>query len=433
MNLALICPDFTGHLNPMLCLGRALGLRGHQITLVSLLSMRSRAEAAGVEFLPIGTPDEMPGIAALHARVGEQLGLAALSSSAHLFKECSTLWLRDLPGLLERGKFDAALVDQFSVGPPVCQALGLPFGMACNALAMHEEPTLPPAVTDWPLWPGWVGRLRNRVVNWLLSWGAGDVTRRINTFTRAHGLPPWSIAGSYESGLVQVAQQPAFFDFPREQLPDHFHYTGPWSEPGRDASVSFPWERLDGRPIVYASLGTVQNRLCDFYESILWATERLPVQLILSLGRQESVKLTAPIPPGALVLPYVPQLQVLQRASAVITHAGLNTALETLAAGLPMVALPLTNDQPGVARRLAWLGVAELVPYWHARPTRLHDALWRVLTRTEFRATAQACQARIKSGPTVDDAARLAEWALLHRERLTRARAVELGLVAGAS
>jgi hypothetical protein len=50
---------------------------------------------------------------------------------------------------------------------------------------------------------------------------------------------------------------------------------------------------------------------------------------------------------------YAPQIEILKRSSLCITHAGLNTVLESLSSGVPMVALPITNDQPGVAARIA--------------------------------------------------------------------------------
>ena len=40
----------------------------------------------------------------------------------------------------------------------------------------------------------------------------------------------------------------AFFDYPRERLPDNFHYTGPWHSVDFGDNLDFPWEKLDGRP-----------------------------------------------------------------------------------------------------------------------------------------------------------------------------------------
>jgi len=419
MHLALLCPDFAGHLNPMLTLGRALLRRGHRLTLVSQPTAQSRAEATGIGFVPFGRPDEQEPLLRLQKRQAELLGFDALRHTGRMFEAMSVMYVRDVPGILERGGFDGVLMDQVLLATPIVEASGLPFGIICNALALHSDPIVPPAMTDWPVWTGWFGRLRNRLVNWLTEASIAPIARRINDFCKSRGLPPWSLAQTFAAGLIQVAQQPAFFDFPRECLPDHFHYSSPWHQAGRDA-VEFPYDRLDGRPIVYASLGTVQNRVGWLFSAIARACHGLDVQLVLSLGGKNPVSVEGPFPPGAILLPYVPQLEILRRSTAIITHAGMNTALEGLAAGLPMVAVPLTNDQPAVARRLVSLGVAELVPFWHARPTRLHDALHGVLRRPRYREAAQKYQAELQRCPTVDDAAGWIETALSRRQRLTR-------------
>src|SRR2546422_7887921 len=62
-----------------------------------------------------------------------------------------------------------------------------------------------------------------------------------------------------------------------------------------------------------------------------------------------------------IVVEFAPQLELLKRAALCITHAGLNTALECLSNGVPMVAIPITNDQPGVAARIEWTGTGEMV------------------------------------------------------------------------
>ncbi|WLT39734.1 hypothetical protein NON20_10065 [Synechocystis sp. B12] len=68
------------------------------------------------------------------------------------------------------------------------------------------------------------------------------------------------------------------------------------------------------------------------------------------------------LPGNPLVVNYAPQLELLQRTALTITHAGLNTTLECLNNAVPMVAIPIANDQPGVAARIAWAGVGNLFP-----------------------------------------------------------------------
>ena len=137
-------------------------------------------------------------------------------------------------------------------------------------------------------------------------------------------------------GDPKAAQQPAFFDFPRQHLPKCFHYTGPWQEPTGARLADFPWDRLDGRPLIYASLGTLQNRLERPYQIIAEACAGLDAQLVVALGRSG----TAPekLAGDPIVAGYAPQRPLLQRSRMVITHGGLNTTLEALTEGLPMVA-----------------------------------------------------------------------------------------------
>jgi len=96
----------------------------------------------------------------------------------------------------------------------------------------------------------------------------------------------------------------------------------------------------------------------------------------------------------------------------VITHAGLNTALEALVQGVPMVALPVTNDQPGVAARLARLGAAEVVTRAELEPAVLRRAVRRVLAEPSYRQAAQAARAQLAQRPGVAIAADIIEGVL---------------------
>jgi len=100
----------------------------------------------------------------------------------------------------------------------------------------------------------------------------------------------------------------------------------------------------------------------------------------------------------------------------VITHAGLNTALESLARGLPMVAIPIANDQPGVARRLEWLGVAEVVLPGQLTATRLRQAVGCVLSNPDYRMRARKRAAEIAASDGVGMAADLVQQAFRTRE-----------------
>ena len=104
-------------------------------------------------------------------------------------------------------------------------------------------------------------------------------------------------------------------------------------------------------------MGTLQNQIRRVFEMIAEACRELPVQLVISLGGSDDADEYAHLPGNPITVGYAPQLELLQKASLCITHAGLNTALESIAHGVPMLAIPITNDQPGVAARIQHHGL----------------------------------------------------------------------------
>ena len=113
-----------------------------------------------------------------------------------------------------------------------------------------------------------------------------------------------------------------------------------------------------------------------------------------------------------LVVKYAPQLDILKRAAAVITHAGLNTVLESLAEAVPLVCIPLGNDQPGVASRVSARGAGVVLPRRKLNAQRLRSALRAVLEDDRYRFGALQVKASISSSDGVERAADIVEIAL---------------------
>jgi MGT family glycosyltransferase len=419
MHVALYCPDMTGHLNPMTTLGRELARRGHAVTVFGLPPAERYAARAGLGYAGIGADVFEKEIASARGRLAELTGLAAMKLTGRLLADIEAVGFRDLPAAFREHGVEAVVTDQVSAaGACVAEVLGLPLAVACNALSLHQEPGVPPPVLPWAYRRGPVANVRNRVGNLALRWAGKPIRRKIDAYRAAHRLPPAAgVLAATPAELVQVAQQPAFFDFPRARLPAHFHYTGPWHEPTRDGDEPFPWEKLDGRPLVYASLGTLQNRLHHVFTAILSACEPLPVQVVLALGRRDAAW-AGPVPANAVVVPFAPQLPLLDRAAAVVTHAGLNTALEALARGLPMVCVPVTNDQPGVAERVRWLGAGEVIRPGRVTAARLRPLLEAIVKQPRYRAAAGECRTKLHAAPGVRGAATLVELAFTTRRKV---------------
>jgi MGT family glycosyltransferase len=101
-------------------------------------------------------------------------------------------------------------------------------------------------------------------------------------------------------------------------------------------------------------MGTILNGQLNVFRTIVAAVaQNKNLQLVLSIGDQVDPKQIGPIPKNALIVRHAPQLELLKQAMVCITHAGLNTVLESLAQGVPQLAIPVTYDQPGVAARIA--------------------------------------------------------------------------------
>ncbi len=424
MHIGLNCPELSGHLNPMTTLGRELARRGHRVTLVARPDGAAKAAAAGLGFAAIGATEFPRGaIAAQAVILGGMSAIEALRYTVEMIRLAAAVTLRDLPAVTRSEGIDALLVDQVNpAAGTVAEIERLPYVQVCNALALNRDTDCPPAALPWRFRPGMLGRLRNRVGNWFFYRVTEPVRREINDHRVRHGFAPRLGAG-IPAYLAEVAQQPAFFDFPRATLDPWLHFTGPWHDSACGQETPFPWHRLDGRPLIYASLGTLQNRLAGTFAAIASAVAPLDAQLVISLGSadQDAAAVAACCPGAPIVVPVAPQLALLDRATLVITHAGLNTALESLARGVPMVAIPITNDQPGVARRLEWLGVAEVVPPSRLTVPRLRTAVTRVMGDPAYRERARrradeiaACDGVRRAADIVEEAFRTGQPILTH-------------------
>ena len=127
-----------------------------------------------------------------------------------------------------------------------------------------------------------------------------------------------------------------------------------------------------------------------------------------------------PIPDNAIVIDFAPQLDLLDRAALLISHAGTNTVLQAVGRGVPMVALPRSADQPAVASRVAYAGVGLLGSFWRPNAEEIRVLVQRVLGEDSFRRRAKELQQAMLHAGGVSRAADVAEEALLTRRAVPR-------------
>ncbi|MEZ2321222.1 MAG: glycosyltransferase [Microcoleus sp.] len=414
-HFGILCPPGDGHFNPMTTLGHQLLHRGHRVTVFGFLDARSKTLASGLEFQPFAEKEFPVGwFAEILAQRGKLSGIAALR---HTFKEVaktSDAILREAPLVIKKAGIEALLVDQVTLeGGTIAEFINIPFITVCSALLLNRDPNIPPICTLWQYDRTWKGRLRNQVSYQLLSLLARPIRERISEYRQQWKLPLHSHPNDAYSQLAQITQHPGEFEFPRQNLPPHFHFTGPFHNPATRKPVPFPFEQLTGQPLIYASMGTIQNRLLEVFQIIASACENLDAQLVISLGGGASPESLPQLPGNPIVVGYAPQLELLQKAALTITHAGMNTTLESLSNGVPMVAIPVANDQPGVAARIAWTGVGEVVSLKELSVTKVRSAIEKVLTQESYRKRAIEIQGAIGRSGGVHKAADIIEQAVL--------------------
>ncbi|MDJ0633676.1 MAG: glycosyltransferase [Xenococcaceae cyanobacterium MO_188.B29] len=410
-HFGIICPAAAGHLNPMTTLGYELQRRGHRVTLLGIEDAQPKVLAAGLEFQVIGKSDFPKGATKdLFTQLGNLSGFKALQYTINWIANGANIVLRDAPEAVKAAGIEALLVDQAAPeGGTVAEYLDIPFVSVCSAIMLNREINVPPFTTPWNYDPSWRGILRNRVGYALLNRIGKSLRKVINDYRQQWNLSPYHDPNGNYSQLAQLSQQPAEFEFPRKELPSVFHFTGPYNNPASREPTPFPYEKLTGQPLIYASMGTLQNRLLWIFHMIAEACVGLDVQLVIALGGGEAPESLPELPGNTIVVGYAPQLELLQKAILTITHAGMNTTLESLSNGVPMVAIPITNDQPGVAARIAWTGTGKVVPLGKVSVEKLREAIKQVLTEDSYKKNALRLQEAIRRAGGVSRAADIIE------------------------
>jgi MGT family glycosyltransferase len=415
-HFGIISPPVSGHINPFSALGRELQSRGHRVTMFHMADLEAKIRSEGIDFWPIGQEDHPLGsLPESLAALGKLQGLAALRFTIQAVAKTSVMVCRDVPGAIRAAGVDALLVDQMeAAGAAVAEHLDIPFVTVCNALAINRDSIAPPPFSPWAFHDTPLAAVRNFVGYRVSDWLTRPVTRVVGEYRerwklRAHRSPDESV-----STIAQICQMPHAFDFPRRGLPPSFHYVGPLRRTAHKP-VSFPWDKLDGRPVVYASLGTLQNSREPLFRCFAEACRGLDVQLVLSHGGGLTVEQAKALPGGPLVVEYAPQEALLARTALTITHAGLNTVLDSLANGVPLVTVPITYEQPAIARRVEWTGSGCSIALHRVDKHRLRQAVTGVLRQPSYAEAARRLQDDISVAGGVGRAADIVETSLSGR------------------
>ena len=185
--------------------------------------------------------------------------------------------------------------------------------------------------------------------------------------------------------LIVVLTSPTF-DYAAPFVPDNVRYVGPvLDEPAWVQPLSLP-EPDDPRPLVLVALSSTFQDQAALIQRIIDALSGLPVRAVVTTGPAlDPARFSASEP--VRVVQSAPHGPLIDRAALVVTHCGHGTTLKSLAAGVPMVCIPMGRDQDDTAARVVHHGAGVRLPP-RASTQQIRAAIQKVLANNEYRLAA---------------------------------------------
>ena len=362
--IVFFCIPAHGHTNPTLNVVRELTARGHRVVYYSYDDFREKIEGAGAEFVSCNGYDAQLG---LTREEGAKIG-ADMALSTRVLVDTTLSLDGPVCKAMEELQPDCIVADSMAVwGKAVAKKLGIPYVCSTTTFAFNRESAkiMPHSLKE--------------TVSMITS--MGKVNAQVKRLQQA-GYPVKSILdliGSDETVPTVVYTSPLFQ--PRaESFPKHFAFVGPSIRPARSKI-----EKTE-KKLVYISMGTVNNDMLPLYRACIQAVKGSNWQVILSVGDQVDVKALGALPENVSAYPTVDQIAVLEKADVFLTHCGMNSASEGLYFGVPLVMLPQTSEQGGVAARAEQLGAGLRLK--KTTPEAIRSVLETVMNTPSYRENA---------------------------------------------
>jgi MGT family glycosyltransferase len=383
--------DGGGNVPTQLGLAQGLVERGHHVRVLTEDSLATDVAAVGARFEPFVEAPNRPSrdvdlVADSEART--PLGAFARARDRMMMGPAAA-HARDTRAALERETVDAVACDYMLFGPPIAaESAGVPVALIVHNTYIVPERGKPAPGPGFAPARGPLGRVRDSVANRLFLALFNRGLPAVNRARIEHDLPPLGHIleqlDHVDRVLVLTSES---FDFHGDSHPPHLRYVGPvLTEPEWVGGWSSPWQADDPRPLVVVG-----------FSSTYMAQERLLARTIDGLARLDARVLVTsgpaidpaslPAAGNAAVVRSAPHAELFPGAAVVVTHAGLGTVTRALAAGVPLVCLPMGRDQLDVAARVVHTGAGvRLRP--SAKPSAIGEAVERVISEPAFTAAA---------------------------------------------
>ena len=370
----------------MAALARVLVARGHSVVFLHILDVAPTIARLGFDFEPVGIATHPPGWLDHALRnAGRANTLPGLLAFIRDAASITDMLCRTLPEALARLSVDFILADQNeAAGGMSAYRANRPFVTIAAALPLNWERGIPPPFVGWRYGESLWHDRRNSAGAYVGRLVAKPITDVIGSYVRQWRLGQGHQIDDFLSGFAQVSQLVPSLDFPRRWLSGCFHYCGPL----RDVPMSpvTPMERGSRR--AFASLGTLQGHRHRLFERIADAAVGCGLELTIAhgglLAEEDAVRLSR----RANVHDFVQHNQILPQVDVAVLHGGLNTVLDALALGVPLVVVPLAFEQGAIAARVARSGSGRIFQRFRPGAAPLEAVLKDVVANPSYSAAA---------------------------------------------
>ena len=332
--IVFFCIPAHGHTNPTLGVVKELVSRGHQVWYYSYNIMREKIESAGATFISCDDYDTEQKLSAKDStRVGKDLAFSTkilvdttLALDDKVCKEMAEL------------KPDCIVADSMALwGKAVALKLGIPFVSSTTTFAFNQHSA--------KIMKQGIGDLFKMIL------AVPKTTKQIKRL-QGKGYPVKNILdiiASDDKTHTIVYTSPEFQPC-SETFSEKYAFVGP--------SIRSANEEIEKKrdKLIYISMGTVNNDMMPFYKACISALRDTDYQVIMSVGNLVSIEDFGELPENISVYSHVDQIAVLKKADVFVSHCGMNSVSESLYFEVPLVMLPQTSEQKGVAERVSQLG-----------------------------------------------------------------------------
>ncbi|MGW1373945.1 macrolide family glycosyltransferase [Streptomyces sp. NPDC002446] len=362
-----------GHVNPTLPLVEELVRRGHRVDYATSAELSDAVIKAGARWVELPAPGR---IAPPREFGPEEFGtflhhvFTAMSATYPVLREHC---VNELP--------DAICYDTVNWAPRVlAEQLGVPAVRTIPNFASNES---------YSLFAEFIDGLDEE------NPGVAAVAAACAEFSAEHGV------AIDPANLLDLTEKLNLVFIPREFQPagdtfdETFHFVGP-SLGSREHAES--WSPADPEaPVLFVSLGTVFNDRPEFYRTCIEAFGDGPYQVAMSVGDLDPA-LLGDIPSNFDVRPRFPQPAVLRQTDAFVSHAGMNSTMESLYYGVPLITVPQMPEQAANAGRAQEMGLGEQLDPATVTAESLRAAVTRVASDSEVRANLDRMQKVVRQG-----------------------------------